>query len=102
MRRTTPTRRSRSHGLADNSMKQPSRRLRLHEAATYSIRVQGMLDNAWSDRLGGMQIDAVTAGGDTSTLLTGQLPDQSALISVLTSLYDLGLPLLSVERTGQA
>jgi hypothetical protein len=31
------------------------------------------------------------------TVLEGSLPDQAALIGILTGLYDLGLPLLRVE-----
>jgi hypothetical protein len=73
-------------------------RLTLYEPATYQIRVQGALDADWSDRMGGLRITVHAAGRETATELTGRLPDQAALIGVLTSLYDLGLPLLSVER----
>jgi len=31
------------------------------------------------------------------TIMTGRLADQSALIGVLISLYDIGCPILSVE-----
>jgi hypothetical protein len=40
----------------------------------------------------------VRAGDQAVTELSGQLADQAALVGVLTSLYDLGMPLLSVER----
>jgi hypothetical protein len=80
-------------------MHQRTRRLTLYEPATYQIRVQGMLDGAWSDRLGGMRIESLAAGNETATELFGKLPDQAALIGLLNCLYDLGLPLLSVERT---
>jgi hypothetical protein len=83
----------------ESTMHQRTRRLTLYEPATYLIRVQGMLDSAWSDRLGGMSIESMAAGRETATELIGRLPDQAALIGLLTSLYDLGLPLLSVERT---
>jgi hypothetical protein len=52
----------------------------------------------WSERLCGLQITVVAAPGESVTELVGSLPDQATLIGVLTSLYDLGLPLLSVER----
>ena len=52
----------------------------------------------WSEQLGGLNIRVISAGQQTATELTGRLPDQAALMSVLTQLYDLGLPLLSVER----
>ncbi|HEY7034411.1 MAG TPA: hypothetical protein VH482_23950 [Thermomicrobiales bacterium] len=73
-------------------------RLTSNEPATYTIRVQGTLGADWSDRLGGLQITVSAARDNPITELVGRLPDQQALIGVLTSLYDLGLPLLSVER----
>ena len=79
-------------------MKDRARRLTLYESASYVIRIQGVLDPEWSARLGGLQILVISAGSHTATELSGELPDQAALIGVLTSLYDLGLPLLSVER----
>ena len=72
--------------------------LTLFEPATYSIRVQGALDANWSGRLGGLRSLVVRAGDQAVTELSGQLADQAALVGVLTSLYDLGMPLLSVER----
>ena len=72
--------------------------LKLHMPATYRIRVQGFLDESWSDRLGGMSVEpARHTDKAPETTLTGRLFDQSALIGVLTTLYDLHLPLLSVE-----
>ena len=66
--------------------------------ATYQIRVKGYLDDRWSDRLGGMTIKAIgEAEGAVQTILLGWLPDQAALCGVLIALYDLHLPLLSVE-----
>jgi hypothetical protein len=63
------------------------------------IRVQGALDPWWSDRLGGLRIAASPAGGVPTSELRGELLDQAALIGVLTTLYDLGLPLLAVACT---
>jgi len=66
--------------------------------ATYRIRVKGYLDDRWSDRLGGMAINAIgQAKGSVETILVGWLPDQAALCGVLITLYDLHLPLVSVE-----
>jgi hypothetical protein len=42
------------------------------------------------------------AGGPIVTTLTGELTDQAALMGVLYSLYDMGYPLLKVERFGPA
>ena len=38
--------------------------------------------------------------GPIVTTLTGELVDQAALMGVLNSLYDMGYPLLKVERLG--
>ena len=74
------------------------KRLRAHIPATYQIQVQGILTQDWSDRLGGMAINA--AGQDSEapvTTLSGRLLDQAALCGILNTLYDMRLPLLSVE-----
>jgi hypothetical protein len=71
------------------------------EAATYRIRVRGLLDPAWSGRLGGMTV-AVWEGPDGARFaeLTGPLADEAALMGVLEHLYNLRMPLLAVERVG--
>jgi hypothetical protein len=65
------------------------------ERAVYQIRVQGVLDEQWSDWLAGL---AITPQADGSTLLTGPLRDQAALHGLLNKIRDMGLPLLSLER----
>ncbi len=62
----------------------------------YQVRVGGHLDAGWSDWLGGLSISVQPDG---STLLSGELPDQSALHGVLNKLYSLNLALLSVQCT---
>ena len=71
----------------------------LYEPAVCVIRVRGALSSDWSDRLGGMRISVVRAGRHTMTELVGRLADQAALHGVLSALYELGLPLLSVDCT---
>ena len=67
-------------------------------AAIYSIRVKGALDERWSDYVQGMRIRRFRQSGDVDiSVLTGELPDQAALLGVLTSLYNMAFPLLSVE-----
>jgi hypothetical protein len=70
----------------------------MFEPATYRIGILGTLDKKWSDYCRGMTIehDIVLNQYPMSTL-TGQLLDQSALIGVLNSLYDMGCPILLVE-----
>ncbi len=74
--------------------------LRVETMAQYTIRVVGFLDQSWSDRLGGMDLLTSQVGeneGKPITVLTGSLFDQAALFGVLNALYDMRLPLLSVE-----
>ena len=72
--------------------------LKLETPANYRIRVQGHLDEDWSDRLGGMVITrASTDKRHPITILVGRLADQAALSGVLNTLYELHMPLLSAE-----
>ena len=69
----------------------------------YSIRVAGLLDKSWSDRLGGMSINNGELEGEGTrpvTTLTGPLADQAALLGVLNALYNWHYPLLYVEHLG--
>ena len=68
-------------------------------AAVYLIAVQGRIDPAWSDRLEGMKVDQGAEGASAPvTTLEGELIDQAALAGVLSTLYELHLPVVSVER----
>jgi hypothetical protein len=72
--------------------------LKIDQPATYCIRVVGYLDDNWSARLGGLKIAATDYEGKKAvTTLSGPLIDQAALFGVLKALYDMRLPLLSVE-----
>ena len=74
------------------------KKLKSGETADYHITIQGHLDESWSGRLGGMQIKTGSRGEkDTVTELSGRVADQAQLIGVLNSLYELHLPILSVE-----
>ncbi len=66
--------------------------------AVYRIRVQGQLEDSWSERLAGMIITVKLHEDEKPvTTLEGLLTDQAALSGVLNTLYDLHLPVLSVE-----
>lgn len=72
--------------------------LTVDKSAAYMIRVVGVLDEKWSDRLGGLKINSTCVEGKTMiTTLSGQIIDQAALFGILKALYDMRLPLLSVE-----
>ena len=65
----------------------------------YQIRVQGRLDERWSDWFSCMTI-TFESGSDGSpiTVLTGAVADQSVLRGILDSVWDLNLTLISVVR----
>ena len=66
--------------------------------ANYRIQVRGRLDADWSERLDGMNITHCgTTDGEFVTVLVGRLADQAALSGVLNTLYELHLPVLSVD-----
>jgi hypothetical protein len=74
------------------------KRLKMHAPATYQIRVVGLLNDSWSDRLEGMTISAIeNPDGGSETMLMGRLADQAALSGVLNSLYELHMPVLSMK-----
>jgi hypothetical protein len=66
--------------------------------ARYRIRVQGLVGKRWSDYYGGMTLEC-DQGEDSQpvTTLCGELMDQGALIGALSCLYNMRLPILSVE-----
>jgi hypothetical protein len=65
------------------------------DAGRYEIRLAGHLDPRWASWFDGMTV-ATTASG--TTVLRGEVPDQSALHGLLQRVRDLGLPLVSVCR----
>ena len=75
----------------DGSTRRPDG-FELHE-----IRVQGHLDERWSDWMEGL---VFTHESDGTTTLTGPLVDQAALHGVLTRIRDLALTIVSVRRLG--
>jgi hypothetical protein len=65
--------------------------------AIYRIHVMGALGTSWSRYLGGAEIKQAGETDSPVTMLTGCAQDQAALLGILNTLYDLGLPLLSCE-----
>ena len=81
-------------------MQQPESRksFTFNRSGNYRIRVQGFLDESWSERMGGLQITtSILKDQGPVTALVGQLRDQAELAGVLNTLYELHLPLLLVE-----
>lgn len=78
-----------------------NRRLTIDSSATYKIHIQGYLDESWSEFMGGATIRVQDQpNGPQITEVTGEFRDQAALAGALGLLYDLGLPLVSVECLG--
>ena len=61
----------------------------------YQIRIEGHLDDQWTDWFSGLTI-TLEENGDT--LLTGPIIDQAALFGLLKKVRDLGMPLVSLNR----
>ena len=57
-----------------------------------------MLPESWKDCVSGMLIQVrIEDSGAAVTALVGTVVDQAALMGILNLVYDLGMPLLSVE-----
>ena len=77
-------------------------RIKFEKPGTYKVVVQGILGEEWSDRLSGMRLTTNHPEDEApATTLIGHLRDQTQLNGVLNSLYDLHLPILSVEHIGR-
>jgi hypothetical protein len=64
----------------------------------FRIRIDGELDESWSERLGAMKVTVERFSYKKPvTVLLGRLRDQAALAGVMNTLYDLNLEVLSVE-----
>jgi len=68
--------------------------LHQEENHTYQIRIKGHLSPRWADWFEGLDIKLEDNG---STLLSGEVVDQSALFGILKKVRDTGLHLLSVN-----
>ena len=65
------------------------------KTSVYKIRVYGNLDKKWADWFDGVTIEPQPGN---ETLLVGRVADQAALHGMINKIFDLGLPLLAVER----
>ena len=62
---------------------------------TYEIRLSGLLDARWAERL---EVPSLTHEASGTTVLRGIASDQAVLHGLLQRIRDLGLPLISVVR----
>ena len=77
--------------------------LKFNFPANYCLCVKGFLDDSWSDRLSGFRIsNQVSDEMSPVAVLTGRIKDQTELIGLLKGLYEMHLPLISVELLNDA
>lgn len=57
------------------------------------IQIKGVLDPSWADWFGELEIQSNHSG---DTILTGNLPDKSAVYGVVSRLSSLGITLVSM------
>ena len=78
--------------------KPPEDILTMEGPATYRIIVRGRIAPERHNMLGGMSISQKRSeSGEIQTVLVGRLSDQAALTSVLNTLYELHLPMISAD-----
>jgi len=79
-------------------MSTDARELNPDAPAHYRICAQGLFDARWLEMLSGVWVLCDRqCSGLRVTILVGSVSDQAALFGVLNHLYDLGMPLISVE-----
>jgi hypothetical protein len=86
-------------------MKLHPKNLSVVSPARYRISVLGILDEDKTDRLGGLTIECQEldpGSGKSKITLIGSLADQAALFGALNALYNMRMPLLSVEYLGDS
>ncbi len=77
---------------------QHRQKLNMYEPAVFTIRIQGELDEDWSEYFGAqsLSVEADEAGFPVTTLVSEPV-DQAALVGLINHLNGLGLSLVSVE-----
>jgi hypothetical protein len=67
-----------------------------HQAfEAYEIRIEGHLEDRWEDWFEGLTMQKEARG---TTLLSGNLPDQTALHSVLLRIRNMNLKIISIRQ----
>ena len=70
-----------------------------NEGTIYQIKIQGRLDEKWSDWFSEMTVSEMTVTFERNfTTLTGSVVDQAALRGILDKIWDLNLVLVSIIR----
>lgn len=80
-------------------MKDDIQSLPQDQPAVYQIRIEGRIDERLSDWFEDMTITVESrADGKPITTLIGPVADQAALQGLLSRIYTLGFPVISVTR----
>ena len=80
----------------------PTTHAEFDSPAAYRICVRGCIPTRWCDRLDSMTVtEHVSETEPPVSILLGELVDQAALAGVLNTLYELHLPVISVERLSE-
>ncbi|MFI5212060.1 MAG: hypothetical protein ACHQIH_04195 [Ignavibacteria bacterium] len=74
--------------------------LSMSTPAVYQIEIKGKVDITWHNLLAGMNITNMEIGSTVVTTLVGKLNDQAALAGILQTIYEMKLPILSVQFKG--
>ena len=68
----------------------------MNKIRTYEVRIEGVISDQWSDWFEGLVIQPPST--EPETILKGELPDQAALLGVLSKIHSLNLKIVSVVR----
>lgn len=72
-----------------------------NKPARYQIKIGGDISGIWLDSMRGMGITTEhDENNKTISVLTGVLPDQSALVGILETIFQMRLPILLVKSSG--
>ncbi len=77
--------------------KKKTKGLLFKKSAIYKIVIEGELDDSWSERLGLQITTEKKTGKKPNSFLVGRITDQAALSSILNSLYDMHMTVISVN-----
>ncbi len=71
--------------------------LKMYQPVCYRIKVCGVIDERWFTYYGNMVLEKEEKGERPYTTIIGQVADQAALLGILNLLYDMQLPLVSIQ-----
>ncbi len=68
----------------------------MNRSRIYEVRIEGLISDRWSDWFEGFIIQPTST--EKETVLKGELPDQAALLGILSKIHSLNLKIVSVVR----